>query len=215
MKERNVTLILASASPRRRDFLRRVGLTFRVRPARVEERPREGEPPEALALRLSREKALAVAREERGIILAADTIVVLDGRILGKPKDPEEARAMLRALRRRWHTVYTGAAVVDAREDLQVHALVDAAHVLMRPYSDEEIDAFVASGRALDKAGAYAIQDTAFAPVQTIRGCRATVLGLPWARLLPILEGVGIPRPDDPARACRELFATCCLEEEG
>ncbi len=206
-------LILASTSPRRREFLKLLGIPFLVHPANVPEQQLPGEPPDAFVLRLSREKALAVARERRGIILAADTIVVMDGRVLGKPRDAEEARRMLRALRDRWHTVYTGATVLDARQALQFHSLVDAARVRMRNYSDEEIDAFVASGKALDKAGAYAIQDPAFAPVERIDGCMATVMGLPLARVLPILERVGLPRPQDPTRACRTIFGQCCMQE--
>ncbi|NPA90212.1 MAG: septum formation protein Maf [Chloroflexi bacterium] len=209
------TLILASASPRRQAFLRLLGIPFRVRPAHVDERPYPGERPDLLALRLSWAKAYAVAREEEGVILAADTLVVLDGQVLGKPKDPQEARAMLRALRGRWHTVYTGLTLLDARHTPRASSLVDAARVRMRDYSDAAIDAFVESGKALDKAGAYAIQDEDFAPVARIEGCMATVMGLPVARLLPLLADVGIPLPEDPTRACRHFFGHCCLLGEG
>ncbi len=202
------SLILASASPRRQEFLRLLGIPFRVHPAHVDETPLPDERPEDLVVRLSRLKAEAVAREETGLILAADTIVVLDGRILGKPRDEEDARAMLRALRGRWHQVHTAITLIpDAGSPI---SLLDTAYVLMRDYTDAEVDAYVATGDPLDKAGAYAIQNTAFAPVARVEGCLATVMGLPIRRLLPLLERFGVPLPEDRARACRAIFGVCC-----
>ena len=206
-------LILASASPRRREFLRLLGIPFRVLPTRVDESRLPGESPEDLVRRVAGRKAQAAARRAEGIILAADTIVVLDGRILGKPRDEEEARAMLRALRNRRHVVYTAVTVgiahgghLEAAEEV-----LDAAHVIMRDYSDEEIEAYVAGGDPLDKAGAYAIQNTDFRPVAQVEGCMATVMGLPVARTLPLLAKRGIPMPSDPTRACRAIFGWCCM----
>lgn len=203
-------LILASASPRRREFLRLLGIPFRVCPASVDESPLPAESPEDLVVRLSRLKAEAVARAESGLILAADTIVVLDGHILGKPRDADEARAMLRALRGRRHRVHTAVTLIS-----NAHApisLLDTAHVLMRAYTDAEIDAYIATGAPLDKAGAYAIQDVTFAPVARVDGCLATVMGLPIRRLLPLLERFGVPLPEDRTRACRAIFGTCCIQ---
>lgn len=211
-------LILASASPRRQEFLRLLGIPFRVHPARVDETPQPGERPEDLAVRLSRLKAEAVACEVEGPVLAADTVVVLDGRILGKPRDADEARAMLRALRGRWHHVHTAITLIPNLQSPTSQSPVppspistlDTARVLMREYTDAEIDAYIASGDPMDKAGAYAIQHPAFAPVARVEGCMATVMGLPIARLLPLLDDLGFPLPEDRARACVAVFGTCC-----
>ncbi len=206
-------LILASSSPRRQEFLRLLGILFRVHPARVDETPRPGERPEDLALRLSRLKAEAVAREAEGLILAADTVVVLDGCILGKPRDVDEARAMLCALRGRWHHVHTAITLIPNLQSPVSQSPIstlDTARVLMREYTDAEIDAYIASGDPLDKAGAYAIQHPTFAPVARVEGCLATVMGLPIARLLPLLEDLGFPLPEDRTRACVAIFGTCC-----
>ncbi len=170
-------LILASQSPRRRALLAALGLTFTVDAADVDEAPLPGEAPGEMVCRLCRAKALAVAaRHPRATVLAADTMVVLDGVLLGKPADIADAWAMLRALRGRTHQVYTAVTVVSAGA---VRSQLAISDVTMRPFSDAEIAAYVATGDPLDKAGAYAIQHPLFSPVASWAGCYAGIMGLP------------------------------------
>ncbi|MBI2940515.1 MAG: septum formation protein Maf [Chloroflexi bacterium] len=187
-----VLLVLASASPRRRAILSLLGLPFEVRPAEVPEQALPGESPEMTAERLAQEKAEAVARTlKSGIVVAADTVVILDGEALGKPRDARDARAMLRRLRGRWHTVTTGVAVVDAATRRRA-STTRATRVLMRDYSPEEVERSISSGEPLDKAGAYAIQDPTFAPVARIEGCYLNVVGLPLCATEALLESIGV-----------------------
>jgi septum formation protein len=196
-------VVLASASPRRRDLLLLLGISFSVQAADVDEEPEPGESPETLTTRLARTKALAVSRAHpaprsadafidisrsmpescRGDVtagepvLAADTVVVLDGAILGKPADDAEARTMLRSLRGRPHRVLTGCALAASGEI--VWSSVVETTVWMRQYGDDEIERYVRSGSPRDKAGAYGIQDIGFRPVERIEGCLSNVVGLP------------------------------------
>ena len=153
-----MTLVLASASPRRRDLLEQAGIPHQVHPANIDETARKDELPVALSMRLAREKALAVAKrlsgEPRRQILGSDTIVVLDGLVLGKPADPEDAVRLLQRLVGRTHTVVTAVAVVDS-VSLEVRDLAVESQVTMRDASEEEIRRYVATGEPLDKAGAY------------------------------------------------------------
>lgn len=207
------TLVLASASPRRQTLLRLLQLPHQVHPVHVDETPLPDEPPQALAIRLSQAKARRAAQETSGLILAADTVVALDGRVLGKPRDVGEARSMLRALRDRWHLVYTAITLVGAVEPGRIaweRSAVDAARVHIRPFTDEELEAYLASGDPFDKAGAYAIQHPTFRPVDRIDGCQATVMGLPVRLLVTMLREMGGPEPPDPTRACRIIWGTCC-----
>ncbi len=166
---RDACLVLASQSPRRRQLLAALGLTFALDAADVDETPLPGEAPDALACRLCRAKAAAVTKRHPGAtILAADTMVALDGLLLGKPADEFEATAMLRRLRGRTHQVYT--AVCVAHEGA-LSARLSVSDVTMRAYSDAEIAAYVATGDPLDKAGAYAIQHPLFSPVAAWDGC--------------------------------------------
>jgi septum formation protein len=175
----SATLVLASASPRRRELIGALGLPFVLESADVDETLIEGEAPEAAALRLARAKSEAVAAQHpNAVVLGADTIVVLDGRILGKPVDAEEARAMLGALRDREHIVVTGVALANSRSGRVVSDAVQT-RVLMRNYTDDEIEHSIAAGTPFDKAGAYAIQDEELAPVASIAGCYCNVVGLP------------------------------------
>lgn len=195
-------LILASASPRRRALIARLGVPFVVIPADVPEEPLPGESAATTAARLAEAKARAIASrpradESEGVVVAADTVVTLRGRILGKPRDEGEARSTLSALRGRAHRVITGLALLDLPSGrLDLERVV--TRVTMRSYSDEEIEAYVRSGSALDKAGAYGIQDAAFGPVARIEGCYLNVVGLPLCALVRGLRRLGYALPPGP-----------------
>jgi septum formation protein len=186
-------LVLASASPRRRELLTQAGYTFRVHAAQVNEDPLPGEEPIAYVTRLAREKAEAVFRElsadghgEPLLVLGADTTVTVDGEILGKPENAAEAARMLRLLSGRSHRVMTGVALVSAAAT-EVAAEVTAVRFLT--LSDEEIAAYVATGEPMDKAGAYAIQGRAARWIPRIEGCYFNVMGLPLALVAELVEG--------------------------
>jgi septum formation protein len=192
-------LVLASASPRRRELLSQAGLSFEVRPAHIPEDPRDGEDPIAYVTRLAREKAEAVFREmtaggrgksgdgeESLAVLGADTTVTLDNHILGKPADAADAARMLRMLSGRSHHVITGVAVVT-NDGVEVAAEVTAVRFLT--LTDEEIAAYVATGEPMDKAGAYAIQGLAARWIPRVEGCYFNVVGLPLALVCTLLEG--------------------------
>lgn len=181
-------LLLASASPRRADILRTAGLEFEVRPSEIDEPgPGKDQTPVDLAIQLAGSKAKAVARLHRkSAVIGADTVVILDGEALGKPRDEDDARAMLVRLRERSHDVVTGVAVI---RDGNERSGFRRTAVRMRAYSDPEIDAYVRSGAPLDKAGAYGIQDRRFAPVGAIDGCRLNVVGLPLCLLGELMRG--------------------------
>ncbi len=228
-------LILASGSPRRQAFLAALGLRFAVDVADVDENALPGETPPALVLRLSRAKARTVAaRHHDALVLAADTVVVLDDRILGKPVGPEDAARMLAALRGREHQVYTAVSLACAPPGRFPSALggpVDPAaggcpddlpeppahlcrsQVWMRDYSDAEIQAYVASGDPLDKAGAYAIQHPRFAPVARWAGCYASIMGLPLGLAGDLLRAAGVALPVELAAVCEASSGpgACCL----
>jgi len=208
-------LVLASGSPRRRQLLACLGLPFRVVAPDVDEDASSNADltPEEMAEALARAKALAVAqREGRGLVLAADTLVVDGDTVLGKPRDAAEAAAMLRRLRDRAHRVITGVAVVDASRPTAI--LVDhvSTAVRMRPYSDDELAAYIARGEPFDKAGAYAIQDPQFRPVASYDGCYCNVVGLPLRAVIRLLRRAGLDITDGHlARLPREC-AGCPVE---
>lgn len=184
-------VILASASPRRRQLLLLVGIDHEVRPADVDESLLPGETPVAHAERLARAKAHAVAEREPGaVVIAADTIVVVDGEVLGKPLDARGARTMLRRLSGRTHTVLTAIAVARAS---RTESAVESVDVTFRPLSDEEIDAYIATGEPMDKAGAYGIQGYGATIVERVDGDYFSVMGLGLRRLVDLLERVGAP----------------------
>ncbi len=191
-------LILASASPRRRALVAELGLPFEVDHADVDETPL---PPEAAGdytARLALAKARAVAaRHGHGLVLGADTTVILDGQVLGKPPDTAAAEAMLWALRGRRHEVTTALALVDAA-DGRCWTDSETTAVWMRAYSAAEIRVYVASGDPLDKAGAYAIQHAGFHPVDRIEGSRTNVIGLPLPLTAQLLRRAGLPPPELP-----------------
>jgi len=191
-------LILASASPRRRELLRTLCPDFRVVPSDLEETLAAGSP-RAAAAGLALDKARAVAaRNGEGVVLGADTIVVIDGQALGKPAGPDEARAMLRRLRGREHEVITGVAVVDARTG-RSEATAVVSRVRMAEYGDAEIEAYLATEEPLDKAGAYAIQGRGGALVAGLDGSFSNVVGLPLEETARVLAAFGVPVSAPPA----------------
>ena len=186
-------LVLASASPRRRELLHKLGLVFEVRPADLVEETRPGEPADRFVERLAREKAEAIARvsDARVAVLGADTTVVLDGAILNKPRDLEESERMLRALRGREHVVYTGVALVLSPEQT-VHAIAVATRVRFRAFDDATLRGYVASREGMDKAGAYGIQELGAALVSEVHGSYSNVVGLPAAETVELLQRAAV-----------------------
>jgi septum formation protein len=173
-------LILASGSPRRAEILRAVDWPFEVSAADIDESLRALESPVAYVERLAVEKATAAARRFPGrLVLGADTVVLIDGQILGKPRDMDDARRMLRQLSDRWHEVLTGVALVRAGENNQRVVAHERTRVLFSRMSDEEINWHVENGRPLDKAGAYAVQGHAALFIREIQGDYWNVVGLP------------------------------------
>lgn len=209
--DRPASLVLASASPRRRELLVALNVPFIAVSADVDEQIAPGENAVEAAVRLARTKAEAVASSvDGGLVLAADTIVVLDGRVLGKPRDAADAATMLHALRDRNHTVVTAVAMLDARSG-RCESAAPATSVWMRPYTEAEIGASITAGTPFDKAGAYAIQDDAFTPVARIDGCYCNVVGLPlWTVFRFLHQMSGDLRPRPPA-ATRPVCASCPL----
>ncbi len=207
--------ILASASPRRKRLLTLLGCSFQVRPVSVKETRRTGESPEEYPERMSRDKAeAALERGLSGIILAADTVVIFRGKVLEKPSDREEARRMLERLSGNQNTVVTGYTMVNSKTN-EFRSGTDVTTVRMRTFERDEIQSYVRSGEPLDKAGAYAIQDSDFDPVRFLEGCPASVMGLPVCRLRPLLSDVGIECPDQSVRNCDpDGRITCAIRNE-
>jgi septum formation protein len=191
-------LILASASPRRRELLTQAGFTFQIHPAHIPEEPNPGEDPIAYVVRLAREKAEAVFAEfctnsaDNLVVLGADTTVTLDNHILGKPEDAADAARMLRLLSGRTHRVMTGVAVVTAE---RIEVAAEVTGVTFCTLSDQDIAGYVATGEPMDKAGAYAIQGRAARWIPRIQGDYFNVVGLPIALVYTLLES-NQPRAD-------------------
>lgn len=180
--------VLASASPRRRKILDGLGLEFVVDPTGIPEDALAGETAADHVVRLSGAKARACARSRSvGTVLGADTIVVLDGAVFGKPADPSDAARMLHLIRGRWHEVYTGIALIRCSDGARA-AGFERTRVLVRDLTDREVEDYVAGGEPLDKAGAYAIQECGAAVVERVEGCFYNVVGLPVVRLLALLR---------------------------
>lgn len=183
-------IVLASASPRRRDLLTLIGIPHEVRPADIDESLLPGELPDAHAERLARAKAsLLAARAPDALVVGSDTIVVVDGDILGKPRDEAEAARMLRRLAGRRHTVHTAVAVARGG---RVESGVERVEVAFRPLTDADIASYVATGEPMDKAGAYGIQGFGATIVERIEGDYFAVMGLPLGRLVRLMERVGV-----------------------
>jgi septum formation protein len=188
-------VILASQSPRRAEILRRAGIPFSVRPACLDETPRSGERPAEYVERLAQEKAAVVPAESNEIVLGADTTVVIDGEMLGKPADVADARRMLALLAGRRHEVMTGICLRRGDQCVSDTAVTEVWFALM---SEEEIAAYAATGEPLDKAGAYAIQGLASKYIDKINGCYFNVVGLPismvYAHLRYFTNNTELPR---------------------
>jgi len=192
MKKR---LILASGSPRRRELLRNAGFTFEVIPPEVAEDNPDNEAPAMLVERLALDKAEAVAgrfhRQDNVVVLGADTVVVVDSTLLGKPSSPTEARQMLQRLSGRTHEVITGVALVEP-ETARRTVAHETTRVFFRPLEPQEMEDYVATGEPLDKAGAYAIQGGASRFVTRVEGCYFNVMGLPVALVDRLLRECGM-----------------------
>lgn len=181
-----MNLILASASPRRRELLERIGLSFTVCPSQEEEKMTRTEPGEAVE-ELALQKALWAAKKQMGdyLVIGSDTVVVLDGEILGKPKDEKQAKEMLTALQGRTHQVYTGVALLLRENGSDKRRIFhEFTDVTIYPMTEREICAYVATGEPMDKAGAYGIQGRFGAYIRGIRGDYHTVVGFPIGRFI-------------------------------
>jgi len=182
-----IPLILASSSPRRREFLEQLGLNFTIEPAHIDETPLPAETPEYFARRMALDKARALAAQYPAcVIIAADTVVALGGKIFGKPADSAEAFVYLRQLQGRTHRVITGLAVLLAANHIE-ESLVETTSVTFDHFDDDILQAYVNSGDPLDKAGAYGIQGQGTFLVRSITGSYSNVVGLPVNQLLALL----------------------------
>ena len=198
-----MAIILASQSPRRRELLEQMGIPdFTVRPARGEEKAAPGLTPAQLVEALSLQKGLEVASgaQPGDLVIAADTVVAVEGRVLGKPHSRQEAAEMLSALSGRTHTVYTGVTLCRDGAVLTEH---EATAVRFRPLTSAEIDAYVATGEPMDKAGAYGIQGYGALLVEGIEGDYSNVVGLPVCRLGRMLARFGV-----------DVLALCAQKEQ-
>jgi septum formation protein len=204
-------LILASNSPRRRQLMALTGWNFTVSACEIDETPLPGEPPALYVSRLANGKAQARAAQlsTNSLVVAADTIVANGNELLGKPAGAHGAREMLLRLRGRTHQVFTALSVIDTASGQTAHDRC-RADVSMRAYSDAEIEAYIAGGDPLDKAGAYAIQHAGFHPVENFRGCFACVMGLPLCHLTRTLACFGLQAPQDVAAMCQANLEYDC-----
>lgn len=185
-------LVLASSSPRRQAFLRDLGWDFCAEPSNIDEGYIFGEAPEEMALRLAVSKASDVWRRSPGNwVIGADTIVVIDGIVLGKPADENEAKRMICMLQGRTHAVMTGTAVIGP--DGAMLSCVEKTDVTFRSMTEDEAEAYVRQGESMDKAGAYAIQGKGMLLVERVNGCYFNVVGLPLERLSRMLAELGWP----------------------
>ncbi len=211
--------ILASSSPRRRELFSTLGLPFSIHKPDIDETQHPGEAPLDYVQRLSREKAQRVATQLQQAgdrpVLAADTVVILSadttgiheqGDILGKPADEADARLMLRRLRGRAHQVCTAITLLDAVQG-ELYTRLTRTTVWMRPYSDDEIEAYIATGDPFDKAGSYAIQHPLFRPVARVEGCYTNVIGLPMCTLCTLLRQIGIGAESSGECDCDRRYA--------
>lgn len=207
-------LLLASQSPRRRELLGWLGFPFESMAADVDERLLPDETPAEYVTRLAETKARACAEPGDDscagrVVIGSDTAVVDAGETLGKPGDAREAELMLRQLRGRTHQVYTGIAIYEVESDRVVRDLC-VSDVPMREYDEEEMRAYIQTGDPLDKAGAYAIQNDEFAPVENFSGCFASVMGLPLCHLARNLKEAGMPVAVNLPAVCKASLNYAC-----
>ena len=204
-------IALASRSPRRREMLSWLGLAYESLDGSIDETPLPGEDPRGHVLRVAEEKALAAARELEGnwTIISADTVVVDEGTILGKPANAEDAARLLEKLSGREHFVDSGLIIYNL-DDRSINKALCESRVQMRPITSEEILDYVSSGDPLDKAGAYAIQNRDFNPVPEFSGCMANVMGLPLCHLLRELKDRRVLIKKNPSEVCNEQLGYDC-----
>jgi MAF protein len=208
-------IVLASKSPRRQELLRNLFDHFLVISAEVDEIPHPGEDPESYVVRLAKNKAITAAdkippnADLDFMVIGADTIVLFESEILGKPHDEEDARKILEKLRGRSHLVLSAIALVHL-PSREVRTRLVKSVVEMRNYSDEEIKTYISSGDPLDKAGAYAIQNRTFDPVPAYNNCFANVMGLPLCDLYIIMKAMGTEGNIKVAEHCQEFLEYNC-----
>ncbi len=217
MSSTTLPLLLASASPRRRQILSLLGLPYTVCVSPVDEeamQERYQGPVEGLAQWLAEHKALealTLAEAAGHLVITADTTVLLDGKVLGKPRDKDHARELLLSLRNRWHHVVTGVAVSRLSNGKpEIYSASCTTPVLMRPYSEEEIAAYIATGDPLDKAGAYGIQHPDFQPTERINGCYLNVVGLPLCTLVDLLARFDVQPAEEGRKGAGCRWSTRC-----
>jgi MAF protein len=188
-----------------------MGVEFTRASAEIDESPREGESPRDYVLRLARDKAHACGNQAPfgGLVLAADTTVADLGKIIGKPVDHEDAKRILVQLRNRTHDVHTAIILTNPSKGVSREDLC-STRVKMRPYSDEEIEAYLDTGDPMDKAGAYGIQNESFHPVAKMTGCFASVMGLPLCHLERMFRKMGYPAQDDLPYKCQNALSYTC-----
>ncbi|MFQ5445156.1 MAG: Maf family protein [Nitrospinales bacterium] len=193
MASNNQTFILASRSPRRIQFLKELGVKFQSEPSPVEEVIQPDKTPEENALQVARDKALWAAEQHKGaFVLGADTLVSLNGDIIGKPVDHEDARRILKKLSGREHQVITGVAIINPNNELFEQAVT--SKVKIKPLTDEEISRYIRSGEPMDKAGAYAIQGKGSSLVASYQGSYSNIVGLPIETVEDLLKQAGYVR---------------------
>ena len=220
-------IILASNSPRRQQFFRELGIPFLAESADIDEAPAPNESPSEMVARLALAKTLTVAGRyttetvktdayplDDILVIGADTVVAIEGDVLGKPTSASEAHSMLTRLRARPHQVHTAlaTALVASGELQRPRSMVNTTTVMMRAYTVNEISAYVATGDPMDKAGAYAIQHSQFHPVQSLSGCPTGVMGLPAADLFHLLSAFDITPKRSPQQICPALTGLQCCQ---
>lgn len=199
-------IVLASGSPRRQEMLTQLGVHFRVQVSQIDENMVEQHTPSFFVKQLATQKAMAVGTQcKNALVIGADTVVVLDGKILGKPKDEQEAIHMLQQLQGKTHQVYTGISVVHMNESSLQNQQVahQMTEVTMRPLSDEQIRWYVGTGEPMDKAGAYGIQGKGAIFIEKINGCYFNVVGMSLYLLEELLEKMGFSLIFGSARSSR------------
>ena len=202
-------LILASDSPRRNELLGLLGVPFTKRPAEIDERKRESESPHEYVERMASEKGSTHVIGKDEIVLSADTIVELDGLVIGKPADEHDAWKILKLLRGKTHHVFT-ALSLHLDESNSVLSDISQTLVTMREYSDSEIKDYISRGEYADKAGGYAIQDPLFHPVSEIRGCYSNVMGLPLCHMFRLFKQAEISMDVEIAGVCQRYNDITC-----